>query len=192
MTPATGALAGDGDRATRFDGASGGVIVAAAPVLDTASELAFECWVRLEEAAADRPILEYAGGLRARTADPGDAVEVDFVDVQGGSHPVASAAGALAVDGWTHLAGTYDGARGRLYVNGALAGEVEGAFTLATGGDLHLASRPDAPERLRGALDEVAIFDRALPSARVRDHFDLGAADRSPRTGCCSAGFGER
>ena len=83
---------------------------------------------------------------------------------------------------WTHIAGTFDKARGlALYIDGKAAGELKfsGDFKPAPEADLLVGSNP-APRKaafihrehgtlpawysLDAALDEVAVYDRALPS----------------------------
>jgi hypothetical protein len=69
---------------------------------------------------------------------------------------------------WTHLAGTYDGAVARLYVNGALAvtQPMTATFTTDTS-PLILGANGNGPvvgitERFPGAIDELMLWNRAL------------------------------
>ena len=79
---------------------------------------------------------------------------------------VVSAAG-LNDGQWHHLAGVYDGNEASLYIDGQLEGTRTGVgpppFEL---GPLRLGTV------LKGQLDEVAIFDRALTAAEVADVYD--------------------
>jgi RNA polymerase sigma-70 factor, ECF subfamily len=74
---------------------------------------------------------------------------------------------------WIHLAVTSDGQTSRLFVDGALVDEttVEPA---AEGGDAPLligggfnGAAPAVNERFVGAIDELTIYDRAIPPAQV-------------------------
>jgi RNA polymerase sigma factor (sigma-70 family) len=74
---------------------------------------------------------------------------------------------------WIHLAVTSDGQTSRLFVDGALVDEAtlqpaaaETASPLTIGGGVN---GPDATvnERFAGGIDEVTIYDRAIPPAQV-------------------------
>ncbi len=85
------------------------------------------------------------------------------------------------LDRFIHIVGTYDGAQMRLYVDGTLVGDKASAIALPDGivgftigsGNGSLSSSPAV-----GTIDEVAIYDRALPPDRVFAHY---TAARPPR-----------
>ncbi len=78
---------------------------------------------------------------------------------------------------WYHVAGTYDGAQMRLYVNGVEEGEVTdstgGAIDGAWGGDV--GTPGDAlqlkfgSESLIGGIDEIVLLSRALTANEISD-----------------------
>ncbi|MBM3293688.1 MAG: LamG domain-containing protein [Candidatus Aminicenantes bacterium] len=88
---------------------------------------------------------------------------------------------------WTHIAGTYDRARGlAIYLDGRPAGELRpaGDFQPAAGADLIVGSNHEKRKAafihrefgtlpawysLDAALDNVAVFDRALPAVRFAE-----------------------
>jgi hypothetical protein len=80
---------------------------------------------------------------------------------------------------WYHAAGTYDGSRMRLYLNGVEKGNKEVSGTVATGNGVLLSHSGGAS--LDGLLDEVQIYDYALSSGDVEamaageQHGDTGA-----------------
>jgi len=72
---------------------------------------------------------------------------------------------------FTHIAGTYDGAVARLYVDGVLKSSVDilGSFgaddtplLLGANGNNLVVS-----ERFPGRIDEIALYDRALDSVEI-------------------------
>jgi len=77
---------------------------------------------------------------------------------------------------WVHVAGTYDGERMRLFVNGLLAGESTaqtGEVKLPTGTPLSMGDYHNGAEfyPLRGALHEVRVYDQALSEKQIRRHY---------------------
>src|SRR5262249_25604503 len=81
--------------------------------------------------------------------------------------------GALPVNTWSHLAGTYDGATMKFYVNGVLVSSraQSGAVTASTGalsigGDQ--ITHDSGPHYWAGLIDEVRIYNRALSATEVQ------------------------
>jgi hypothetical protein len=71
---------------------------------------------------------------------------------------------------WHHLVYTYDGALGRLYVDGRL--DSSGAWSRAEGGAAaYLGYDATLKTHLRGSIDEVALYPYALTLAQIRAHF---------------------
>ena len=109
--------------------------------------------------------------LHVTTADAGGA---GFVRWNGDDPPVEIAAGGSAPIGtFTHLVGTYDGAKVRLYVNGQKVSETASPSSIfRVDKPLTLGARADdLAVKFSGAIDEVAIYDHALTEARVAVHF---------------------
>jgi hypothetical protein len=80
------------------------------------------------------------------------------------------AGGVAAVQDWTHLALTWDGATARLYVNGTEATNY--SYTNASGAlgtVLRIGNYVSATSSLafNGWIDEVAILDRAAPASEI-------------------------
>jgi hypothetical protein len=71
---------------------------------------------------------------------------------------------------WTHLALVYDGRTREtsLYVNGKLAGHVEGVVPLPSWHrDTLTLGSPREANGLQGAIDEVRVYDHARPAAAI-------------------------
>lgn len=114
--------------------------------------------------------------LRIENVDGEFRYSVGTWETRPGQEPTFSGAqapvptGDLGASTWVHLAGTFDGATWRLYRNGtelASAAGTTGALALsqtdwAIGSIGHGWAGPFA-----GAIDEVAIYDKALPASRL-------------------------
>jgi hypothetical protein len=91
----------------------------------------------------------------------------------GGNQKVRSATKAK-VNTWMHVAGTYDGAMVRLYVDGVLVGSlaktgliVSDSTPVIIGGNRNDGVVGHAQELFRGAIDDVAIHNTALSAAEI-------------------------
>ena len=71
---------------------------------------------------------------------------------------------------WHHFAGTYDGAEGRIYIDGALDATTEatGQIDIETDG-FWIGNNSQNPDRfLHGILDDVRLYNQALSQAEIR------------------------
>jgi len=76
--------------------------------------------------------------------------------------------GGPALNTWTHLAFTYDGATEKLYVNGVLVTSRAQTGTIsAANGVLHIGGDSVWGEHFQGLIDEVRIYNRALSAAEI-------------------------
>src|SRR2546430_9039414 len=93
----------------------------------------------------------------------------------------------LGLNTWTHLAGTFDGATMRLYVNGVeVASQAQTAALTATAGTLQIGADSYTGENFAGRIDEVRIYNRALTAAEIQADMNTGVgsapADTQPPT----------
>jgi uncharacterized repeat protein (TIGR03803 family) len=157
-----------------FDGNGDWVTVDDAADLDIRDAITLEAWVNPRSLAGWNTILmkESANGL-AYSLYANDFYPLHpagYVNVGGADVSVVDSR-ALAVNAWSHVAMTYDGAMLRLYVNGdevgrrALTGRI-----VATNKELRIGGNDVWGEFFSGRIDEVRIYGRALqPSEILRD-----------------------
>lgn len=131
----------------------------------------------------------------------GDVLAADFEDMAtGANHPVQGKT-AVPMDGWHHVAATYDGTTWRLYLDGVLDGESVAKAVPRHDSIQHFGlgaaynSTGAAAGGLHGALDEVRVYSRALEGAELQAtmyssapnpdglvaHYRLDAADADAR-----------
>jgi concanavalin A-like lectin/glucanase superfamily protein len=92
-------------------------------------------------------------------------------------------AATVALDRWTHVVGTYDGATVSLYLNGALAASTSysTAITHATNalyigsGATGSGTAGPAGYFWGGIIDDVALYNRALSATEVQLHYTSGS-----------------
>ena len=100
-------------------------------------------------------------------ADNASARPVGQVNMGGEQNAVGTS--ALPLNTWSHLATTYDGAMLRLYVNGTQVGSKPQSGSVAvTTGQLKIGGNAIWGEYFNGLIDEVRIYNRALPTASSR------------------------
>jgi hypothetical protein len=78
--------------------------------------------------------------------------------------------GALPLNTWSHLAGTYDGTTMHLYLNGVLVASLAQSGNIGTSlGSLMIGGNPlSAGKNFTGKIDEVRIYNRALGASEIQ------------------------
>jgi hypothetical protein len=158
--------------ALSFDGVNDWVTIADQNDLDLTNGMTLEAWVRpTTVSGAWRTVIfkEVSGSvvysLYAHNGSSAPASEI----VTGGSFRNAAGTSTLALNTWTHLAATYNGAQLLLYVNGTLVRTVAVTGNMAAStGVLRLGGNNIWSEWFAGLIDEVRIYNRALSAAEVQ------------------------
>ena len=168
-----GALAGDTDKAARFNGSNGVVEVSNDSVLRLNGSWTIEFWARQISFMNAKPgILGKGTGGNKNTysvfADSGGQLWL-----QRNNKLVGSGPGALAA-GYKQFTVTYDGTRVRWYVNGVLATNSLITYPSSSGNGqkLQIGAAQDAGDN---DIDEVALYPSALSAARIAAHYAAGS-----------------
>jgi hypothetical protein len=180
-----GLISADTDAAHDFDGANDLVDLAPAP-FGTPAQFSIEAWVRIDTQKT-------GAGQHFLVTDAFDDLNDGFsLAVDAANKPTLAVARtasnrvtavssvALSLATTQHLVATYDGTTARIYVNGVerAAAPYTGGVTYSASRELYLGSQNKAFNRgvrwLDGKLDEVALYDRALPAATIQGHYDRG------------------
>jgi len=169
------------NRSASFDGVNDSVAVQSSTGLSPPAAVSVEAWIRpsaLPAAGAFASVTTKAESYALQFNGP----QLEFTTMQGGTRRRAQApAGAVAAGQISHVVGTYDGAVQRVYVNGAQV--ATGAFSGPLGVNanrLVIGSWDTASEYLAGAIDEVAVYGKALTATQVTSHFNAGSATPPP------------
>ncbi|MPZ84303.1 MAG: hypothetical protein GEV28_29465 [Actinophytocola sp.] len=107
----------------------------------------------------------------------GDGV-ISFAVAVGTKFRQAVSTVTVPVGEWHHLAGTFDGERVTLYLDGVMVASTaaKGSLGPATGTNLIVGADPVDPEsKFTGAVDDVRLYDRGLSAAEIAELF--AAAD---------------
>lgn len=174
-------------RAFTFDGINDHVSVADSAPLSLTVTGSLAAWVN--------PVLPASGEIQAAVAKPRDnggtgyALGLDadgrgYLGFNNGTRSCeVTSATSLSAAEWTHIAGTFSWTAGsmtaKIYVNCSLAGTAvcpydaplsDSAEPLEIGRELSI---PGRGRNFGGAIDEVEIFDSALPAAELERLCDL-------------------
>jgi acyl dehydratase len=133
--------------------------------------MTLEAWVNASAVTNWRTVVlkERTGSLSyALYGANGASRPAAYVNI-GGADVGVNATANLALNTWTHLAVTYDGATIRVYVNGTqVATRAQtGPITTSTG-VLRIGGNAVWSEFFQGLIDEVRIYSRALTAAEIQ------------------------
>ncbi|MFT3863371.1 MAG: LamG domain-containing protein [Solirubrobacterales bacterium] len=181
--------------AMRFDGEGAVLSVPDSPELDLTEQFTLEAWVRPESEYNEwAPILaKQFGGGESHWELAWWLYEAgwEFNKPWGGTEPEdeeregVHAEEPLAVDAWSHVAVTWDGAELRLYVDGELVASAPEGPPPVTEGDLDIGGATEHGTYFKGRIDEVRIYDRALTGAEV--DADMEDPIQTPKAGPVAA-----
>ncbi|WP_176968959.1 LamG domain-containing protein [Amycolatopsis xylanica] len=168
--------AGKLGQAATLTSQAGDYFATSARVLDTTASFSVSAWVNPADLTGRRAVLSQDGGQTSgfvvQYLETGKwAFSVSSADTANPQTASALSAAPATANAWTHLTAVYDaGAHtASLYVNGQAQSTVA-ATTWNSSGPLVLGGAKVSGSRgylLKGALDEIAVFDRALPAADV-------------------------
>ena len=160
-----------------FDGVDDVATVAHHTSLAPTAQVTVEAWVKLNSISTtlnqDR-VLAKVGSyeLTVSSGDTGCGFNtqghVQWRATIGGKDGRVCA-GQLTFGSWYHIAGTHNGSRFILYIDGVPVADVARTGAIATNtSPLFLGNRPELNRPFDGALDEVRIWNRALTQVQLQ------------------------
>ncbi|GAB3134477.1 hypothetical protein GCM10027258_05440 [Amycolatopsis stemonae] len=171
-TFATGKLG----QAATLSGQAGDYFATPARIVDTTKSFSVSAWVNAADLTGQRTVLsqdgDQASGFALQALSTGKwAFSLSGSDVANPAVTSAVSTAAPATGTWTHLTGVYDATAhtAALYVDGALQQTVSATAANVTG-PLVLGGAKWGGVRTyltKGAIDEAAVFGRALSAAEV-------------------------
>ncbi len=167
-------LPGDLDKANEFKAEAANIFtLATTATLELKKELSVECLVKPASGATfgifEKSVAEATNSSYLFFLESGKPT---FRVAKGGNQSV-QAAGALPTTVYSHLVGTFEATKSKIYVNGKFEAEktiAAGEITTGAGKSYIGALAPGTLVPLNGSLDELAIYNKPLSEAQVAEH----------------------
>ena len=169
-------------KALVFNGTSSRVTINDSPVLRLTTAMTLEAWVNPTRVTNVWRDVIYKGndnyylmatsqkGSRPAT---GGTVGSTITEVFGPQ--------SLTANTWVHLAGTYDGATLRLYINGQQVATAAGTGALATSSNpLEIGSDHFFGQYFQGSIDEIRIYNVVLTAAQIQADMNRPVGGAAP------------
>jgi hypothetical protein len=162
-----------GGTAVGYDGSTGATTIPDASPLRLNGAFTVEFWAKMTAFANSWP-----GILRKGAAGTADGYVVWYssdgtLHFKRGNLDVQTPAGELVASAYRHFAFVDDGSTGTWYVNGSAVGSAQLAAPLSAGVDPLILGQGD--QAGKQVLDDVAVYNSALPAARVAAHFNAAS-----------------
>lgn len=163
--------------AVSFDGTNQHVVVPHHTSFNQTAAVTVSLWVRFDSLpAGDNIVFEkgFGTGVNYGIDQVGDEIGLYFYNGGWREHITTNA--DLVTGNWYHVVATYDDAANnvRVFVNGRLALDEAESNTLITNNhDLFIGSNGVLSESINGSIDEVRVYNRALPADEVADLYRL-------------------
>jgi hypothetical protein len=155
-----------------------------APLDIAGDQITVAAWVKIASKTAEKKVIakwsDSAGAFSYLLTISGGTDDVPTFVVNTGGNVLAIATTNLATGTWYHLAGIYDGANVKIYVNG-----VEEDSTADTGNinsttapiRIGMGSGTPPEEPMDGTIDDVRIYDRGLSPDEILTIFSSEGVD---------------
>ena len=166
-----------------FPGDAGGYVVVNSTKKLELEELSIEAWVKVEESTGkwQGVVCKQQAGCNNRNYGIWVHVDKSVLHAQIG----ANGACAFSIDGttditddkWHHLAFTYDGKMGRLYVDGELETEAPNGQTFQSADPITIGvPNLNNANGLKGIIEEIRISNAARTEEEIQEAMDVGLA----------------
>ncbi|MBN6056688.1 LamG domain-containing protein [Nonomuraea sp. RK-328] len=125
-----------------------------------------------------------AQGNKGYALRGGAGGRISFAIAVGGTWTDLQTTATVPTRGWHHVAGVYDGATLKIYIDGVerASRPLTGALTPSTGVAVLVGGTRKIDGGIRkfvGTINEARVYDRALPAAEVKAKYSSGVAHES-------------
>ena len=173
-----GALSGDSDTATRFDGADGMIRIPDAAALSPGTAFTLEAWVKPDAPGTtgiDRILTKWdASGPGEYSLQIGPTGHLEFWSVTGAGPAVTGPMMQAGV--WQHVAAVFSSGSVSLYVDGVHHTTGAASTPTDTPAILTIGGWTPVSDTFAGVIDEAAIYPAALTQTDLQAHINTAAS----------------
>jgi hypothetical protein len=167
----TSLLKGETDTAVDFDGENDHVSITPVAALNMTSEATLEAWIKAD--SLQGTILRRNNSYELRAQSDGSILFRIWVGEEVRS--LTTAEGKVKTGSTYHVVGTYDGSHMRIYLNGKeIASQAQVGAMTHNANTLYIARNDFSNTYFNGIIDDVAIYDQALPAETIEQHYAAG------------------
>lgn len=146
----------------------GGLEIASTPLLQASDGFTIDCWIKLSSIGENFNIASKDGEYLLRVDPAGEGGNLSFFVNAGGQLEPRVRGIAVESDTWYHLVATWDGETAILWVNGQeFRARRPGGIKPTDNSVVIGAPSQWGPVGLKGMLDEVKLYNRALKEGEV-------------------------
>jgi hypothetical protein len=162
--------------ALEFDGTNDKIVIPDNASLNPTNAITLEAWINVAEwdtnIYGDNIICKQQSGTPdcGYNLTCGENGKVQFTISAGAGWNDVSTGSILGLNQWYHVAGVYDGASMKIFVNGIMQSEIAVTDEInISSNDLNLGENPEWTNRMfNGTLDEVRIWNVARTDAEIQ------------------------
>ncbi len=175
-------VSGIQQRAAHLDGTTASYLQMPNGFVNTLTDFTVSVWVKLDAQANWARIWDFGRGtsyyMFLASNIGGSTKPVRYSIKAGGGEQVINCSYVIPVSKWTHIVVTKSGNTGIMYINGVEVGR-NASMTLSPSnlGDINQnyigKSQYTADAMLKGAVDEIRIYNSALTASEVTDLYNL-------------------
>jgi len=136
-------------------------------VVDTGRSFSVSAWLKLDANAGDQAVIAQSGQSSSAFQLGYAAAQNRWVFTSGAT--TASSTSAVQLGTWTHVAGTYNSTEKtlRIYVGGAIEGQVSGATGAESTGDTFFIGKTGQGFHYKGSVAQVQTWNRVIGAAEA-------------------------
>ncbi len=152
-----------------FDGVNDYINFGNSTMFDFTNEITLSAWVNMNDAGNGQHNPFVGKGDHAYAIKHSSGNQLQFFIYDGGWFTANVSVNASLNGSWHHVAGTFDGAEIKIYVDGALGATTEHEGTIEVQPhNLTIGNNSEEEGRFYdGVIDEVRIYDRALTANEI-------------------------
>jgi TM2 domain-containing membrane protein YozV len=182
ITGATWSTQGRFGGALTFNGTSNVVVVNSAPSLNLTAAMTVSAWVYPTASQSGwRTIVQrQVDAYFLHASNSAGALRPAGGGTFNGTNTYVGGPSAIAVNTWTHLAVTYDGATIRLFVNGTQVATTPQTGSIETNTNPLRIGGNTYGEYFQGRIDDVRIYSRALTATDIQSDMAVSVGGGAP------------